>query len=36
LAHLSDQHEHELSQANVPAELEQDLLAPVPAVMHCR
>jgi hypothetical protein len=25
-----------LSQANVPAELEQDLLAPVPAVMHCR
>jgi phosphonate transport system ATP-binding protein len=36
LAHLYDQHEHELSQANVTAELEQDLLAPVPAVMHCR
>jgi len=36
LAHLYDQHEHELSQANLPAELEQDLLAPVPAVMHCR
>ena len=36
LANLYDQHEYELSQANVPAELEQDLLAPVPAVMHCR
>lgn len=36
LAHLYDQHEHELSQANLPAELEQDLVAPVPAVMHCR
>ena len=36
LAHLYDQHEHELSQANLPTELEQDLVVPVPAVMHCR
>jgi phosphonate transport system ATP-binding protein len=36
LAHLYDQHEHELGQANLLSELDQDLVAPAPAVMHCR
>jgi phosphonate transport system ATP-binding protein len=36
LAHLYDQHEHELGQGNLPSELDQDLASPVPAVMHCR
>ena len=33
LAHL---YEHELSQGALPSELDQDLAAPAPVVMHCR
>jgi phosphonate transport system ATP-binding protein len=33
LAHL---YEHELDQGALPSELDQDLVAPAPVVMHCR
>jgi len=33
LAHL---YEHELDQDALPSELDQDLVAPAPVVMHCR
>jgi len=33
LAHL---YEHELDQGALPSELDQDLVAPTPVVMHCR
>ena len=36
LAHLYEQHEHELGQGNLPSELDQGLVAPAPVVMHCR
>jgi phosphonate transport system ATP-binding protein len=36
LAHLYEQHEHELGQGALPSELEQDVVAPAPVVMHCR
>ena len=36
LAQLYAQHEHELRSAVLPANLNEDLLAPAPVVMHCR
>ena len=36
LAHLYEQHEHELGQGNLPSELDQGLVATAPVVMHCR
>ena len=36
LAHLYEQHEHELGQGNLQSELDQDPVAPAPVVMHCR
>ena len=36
LAHLYEQHEHELGQGNLPSELDPGLVAPAPVVMHCR
>ena len=36
LAHLYEQHEHELGQGNLPSELDPGLVVPAPVVMHCR
>jgi phosphonate transport system ATP-binding protein len=36
LAHLYDQHEHELGQGALPSEFDEDLIEPAPVVMHCR
>ena len=36
LAHLYDQHEHELGQGALPSEFDEELIEPAPVVMHCR
>lgn len=36
LAHLYEQHQHELSSDFLPSESDQDLVVPAPVVMHCR
>jgi phosphonate transport system ATP-binding protein len=36
LAHLYEQHEHELGQGGLPSEFDEDFIAPAPVVMHCR
>ena len=36
LAHLYEQHEHELGQGALPSEFDEDLIEPASVVMHCR
>jgi len=36
LAHLYDQHEHELGPGALPSEFDEGLVVPAPVVMHCR